>query len=164
MPLTDRDPVLQAIERDLREAQAFDYLKALRKSLAEKIALQRGQKQDLNGQKAKTRSYTVIDRITSEIQTIAKRYNATYDALNALGGKVNPKLQHLKKEDLSAKDVFEYSRQLGRGSATTISWIWRQIPLGGEVESDSWLEEGMFTLNSMQRPTLSILSIARAVP
>lgn len=164
MPNPEQNPTLQLIEKELREAQAFDYLRALRKSLSEKIALQRGQKQDLSGQHSRTRSYAVINRISDEITMIGKRYMTTYNALLALGGTINPKLRKLDREDISAKNVFEYSRQLGRGSDTAISWIWRQMPVGDEVEKDSWLEEGTilrFLDRGMNSP---LASTARTIP
>jgi hypothetical protein len=76
-----------------------------------------------------------------EIDFVAMRYNAAYTALEALGGNINPELMRLDPEDISVANVFEYTRQLGRGANTKISWIWRQTAVGAQAQDDNWLEE-----------------------
>lgn len=141
MPLIDQDPAIRSIEQELREAQAFELLHSLRKSLSERVALQRNQSRDQRGQKAKTRSSSIVNRVTNKIKKTTKRYQKTYNALLALGVAIHPRLQELKENDVSARNVFEYTQTVGRGDKD-ISWIWRQVPMGSEAQSDSWLEEG----------------------
>lgn len=150
IPLEDQDTDARTIEKQLREGQAFDCLRSLRKSLAEKIALQRGQKHDDVGQTAKNRSYAAINRLNAEIGLIAKRYTANRHALRALmaeGEVINAKLQELNDSDVSAMKVFDFSTKIGRGSSTDVSWIWSQMPTGGDDTDDKWLEEGKQELN-----------------
>lgn len=142
MPLTDQDPTIRSIEKELREGQAFELLQSLRKSLSERVALQRNQSRDQRGQKAKTRSSAIVNRVTNEIKKTTKRYQKTYSALSALGVAFDPRLQKLNEVDVTARNVFEYTQTVGRGMDTGISWIWRQVPMGSGAQSDSWLEEG----------------------
>ena len=77
-----------------------------------------------------------------EITFVSNRYCTTYAALQALGGGINPDLMALEDKDVSVANLFDYSRQLGHGSNTNISWIWRQTAVGAQAEDDNWLEEG----------------------
>lgn len=139
--LGHQNAVLQEIEKQLRESIAFDCLRALRKCLSERIALQREKDRYLQGQADNFRSQAALKRVKSEIDFVAMRYNAAYTALEALGGNINPELMRLEPEDVSAANVFDYTRQLGRGANTKTSWIWRQTAVGAQAQDDNWLEE-----------------------
>ncbi|KIM27650.1 hypothetical protein M408DRAFT_24310 [Serendipita vermifera MAFF 305830] len=141
IPLENRSIVLQEIEQRLREALAFDSLRALRKGLAERLALQREKERYLRGQADNFRSQAAIKRVQGEITFVAERYKTTYAALQTLGENINPELMPLEDSDISAANVFNYSRQLQRGSNTTVSWIWRQTAVGAQAQDDNWLEE-----------------------
>jgi hypothetical protein len=143
-PAENQDPILQAMERDLREGCAFDNLRALRKGLAERVALQREKDRHLRGQAANFRSQAAINRLQGEIGFVANRYRTVYAALHNLGGNINHQLTALTEEDISVAGIFEYTQQLGRGYDTTISWIWRQTALIEQAQDDNWLDEGSF--------------------
>jgi len=146
LPPENRNADLQEIEQRLREALAFDCLRGLRKRLAERVALLREKDQYLRGQADNFRSQAAIKRVQGEIAFIAMRYRTTYAALGALGEDINADLMPLADGDISAANVFEYSRQLQRGSnSVNISWIWRQTAIGPQVQNDNWLEEGMYS-------------------
>lgn len=142
MLTADQSPEARAVEKNLREAQAFELLQSLRKLLAERVALQRNQQKDQQGQNARTRSSCIINRVSEEIRRIVKRYQTNYRALEALGALPHPTLQELKDGDATATNVFNITERIGRGTDTNVSWIWRQVPIGEDVQSDSWLEEG----------------------
>jgi hypothetical protein len=143
-PLENQDAILQEIERQLREGYAFDNLRALRKGLAERVALQREKERHLRGQAANFRSQAALNRLQAEIMFIADRYRTAYAALHDLGGNINRELARLTEEDISVAGIFEYTQQLGRGYNTSISWIWRQTALIAQVQDDNWLDEGSF--------------------
>lgn len=141
-PLDDQIPYLREIEKQLCEAQAFDYLKALRKCLAERTALLRTRDRRHRGQDERLRSTAVISRMENEISFIADRYRTVYTAISTLGGN-NPQLRKLERADVSAANVFRFTDVLGRGKNTEISWIWRMEGVGVEAQDDNWLDEGM---------------------
>lgn len=141
LPPQNQNAILQDIERHLREGCAFDSLRALRKCLAERVALQREKDRNIRGQAANFRSQAAINRLQAEIKFVAGRYRAAYAALQSLGGDINPELAALADEDISAAKIFEYTRQLGRGYNNTLSWIWRQTGFGAQAGDDNWLEE-----------------------
>jgi hypothetical protein len=136
--------LLQGIERQLREALAFENLKALRKCLAEELALEREKERFARGQADNFRSQAALRRVRAEIKFVASRYRTTYDALRSLGGVLNTELKDLNDNDISATNVFNYSRELGRGANIHVSWIWRQSAIGTQARDDNWLEEGVF--------------------
>jgi hypothetical protein len=146
LPLENQSAILRGIEQQLREALAFECLRALRKGLSERIALQREKNNYIRGQADNFRSQAAIKRVQMEIAFVANRYRTTYTALQALGGDINPELMALVDEDVSVANVFDYPRQLGRGSNTNISWIWRQTAVGAQAQDDNWLEEGKFII------------------
>jgi hypothetical protein len=144
LPLENQNAILQGIEQQLREALAFDCLRALRKGLSERVALQREKDRYLRGQADNFRSQAAIKRVQAEILFVATRYRTTYIALQVLGGDINPELMALVDEDVSIANVFDYPQHLGRGSNTNISWIWCQTAVGAQAQDDNWLEEGEF--------------------
>lgn len=139
----EQETSLKQTEKDLREGQAFDYLQALRKCLVEQIALQRDKERNQRGQHTTTRSNSAIQRVTDEMKIITARYCATYTALESLGCGIHTSLRKLEGSDVSAKNVFTYTRQLGRGSDTSVSWIWRHTRIGNGMQDENWLEEGI---------------------
>jgi hypothetical protein len=143
-PVENQDPILQEMERQLREGYAFDNLRALRKGLAERVALQREKDRHLRGQAANFRSQAALNRLQAEITFIANRYRRAYEALHDLGGDINRELATLTEGDVSIAGIFEYTQQLGRGYNTTVSWIWRQTALIEQAQDDNWLDEGSF--------------------
>jgi hypothetical protein len=142
MVLANQDPMSQSIEKKLQEAQALEVLQSLRKKLAEQVALERNQKRDQTGQTAKTRSYAVVNHVRQEITRLTKRYQKSYSALKALDALPHSILQELKDGDTSAKNVFQYTDHVGRGTDTNISWIWRHVPVENNEHIDNWLDEG----------------------
>ena len=142
LPVEDRDDRLGGIEHRLREAFAFDSLRALRKALIERLALQREKTLHVRGHADNFRSGAAIKRVQDEITFIANRYRKNYRSLGALGHGVNPELSELTEAHISAANVFNYTRELGRGSVPNISWIWRQTAVGPQAQDDNWLEEG----------------------
>jgi hypothetical protein len=145
-PVENQEPILQEMERQLREGYAFDNLRALRKGLAERVALQREKERHLRGQAANFRSQAALNRLQAEIMFVANRYRRAYEALHDLGGNINRELATLTEEDVSIAGIFEYTRQLGRGYNTAVSWIWGQTALVAQAQDDNWLDEGLLEL------------------
>jgi hypothetical protein len=162
-PVENQDPILQEMERQLREGYAFDNLRALRKGLAERVALQREKGLYQRGQAANFRSQAAINRLQAEITFIADRYRRAYEALHDLGGNVNQELATLTEEDVSIAGIFEYTQQLGRGYDTTISWIWRQTALIEQAQDDNWLDEGLFIAFYMKAGALHLGSASGSI-
>ncbi|KAG8820531.1 hypothetical protein FRC17_010124, partial [Serendipita sp. 399] len=141
VPFGEQDDALRDIERQLREAQAFDYLRGLRKSLSQEIAVLREKERHHRGQEANFRSLALLGHVRVETRFNSDRYRTAYQALVLLGGDIHRELMPLRVEDVSAANVFRYTRELGRGFNTTTSWIWRQTQIGEEAQDDSWLQE-----------------------
>ncbi|KAF8176874.1 hypothetical protein K438DRAFT_1588036 [Mycena galopus ATCC 62051] len=106
LPAADRDaictPGLVAQEESLRNAQAHDSLRDLRRGLRTRTFAHRFKRQHLSGQGMYTKSRSLLDGIESSIREAASRYRAARAALFALRGpgaweKV---LQVLQKEDI----------------------------------------------------------------
>ena len=132
---------LQEMEKELREAQAFDCLRSLRKCLSERVALLREKSQRARGRYESSRSTTIIKSLEEEVSLHAVRYRIVYAAFITLGGS-NPQLKQLEPSEVTAANVFSYSEGVGRGTNTDVSWIWRMSHTGEDALGDNWLEEG----------------------
>jgi hypothetical protein len=97
-PVENQDAILQEMERQLQEGSAFDNLRALRKGLAERVALQWEKDRHLRGQAVNFRSQAALNRLQAEIMFIANRYRRAYEVLQDLGGNINRELAtHLQR-------------------------------------------------------------------
>ncbi|CAG7853416.1 SubName: Full=Uncharacterized protein {ECO:0000313/EMBL:CCA76143.1} [Serendipita indica DSM 11827] len=141
LPYHDQNEELRRIEKELREAQAFDYLRALRTSLAEKIALVRDKETNQRGNQANARARSVIDRVQMRIDFEASRYRVSFSALQRLGGVDNVELMPLAPQDVSIANVFRFTCDLERGYNTSTSWIWRRHAVGEQAMDNDWLNE-----------------------
>ncbi|CCA75643.1 hypothetical protein PIIN_09634 [Serendipita indica DSM 11827] len=141
LPRNEQLALPRQVEKELREAQAFDYLRALRTGLAEEIALLRDRDRHQHGYDANLRSRSLIERVRRDINFNTGRYRATFAALEVLGGARNPELKPLLPADVSAANVFRYTQELGRGFNVNISWIWRRTAVGTHANDDNWLDE-----------------------
>jgi hypothetical protein len=140
---------LPSMEEQLREAQCRDALEKIRNLERAKMHFIHHRNSNTRGQKAATRSHTLIDGITLKIQLAASRYRDAHRALVVLRGPGDweTELRVLKDEDIcspnaSAFDIenpddligpdgrlkskkrrIEIEKQLGEGRRA-ISWIW----------------------------------------
>jgi hypothetical protein len=134
------------LESKLRRGQAFDALKQLRTSLALRLALLRGATRNVRGQRENLRSQAAINRIDSELSTIASRYRAAYSALITLNiPDAQKELQPLLSSDISTSNAFQLNRGVGRGFQTKdVTWIWRMSGIDANIEDNNWLSEGQY--------------------
>jgi hypothetical protein len=140
---------LSSMEEQLREAQCRDALDKIRNLERTKMHFIHHRNSNTRGQKAATRSHTLIDGITLKIKLAASRYRDAHEALVALRepGDWETELRVLKDEDIcspnastfdienpddpigpdgrlkSKKRRIEIEKQLGEGRRA-ISWIW----------------------------------------
>ena len=117
------------LEWRLRYAQAFDALSDLRGHLEVRTHLYKFKDRFVRGQRANTRSQTIIKAVDNKIKADAERYNAAYDALRAL---VHPlqksksgwdnRLRRLLPEDIRHVSEGEDGQSEGK---RVVSWIWQ---------------------------------------
>ncbi|KAJ7056324.1 hypothetical protein C8F01DRAFT_1029354 [Mycena amicta] len=139
------------IEAKLREAQCGDALTKLRSLLFTKTHLIHHRNANAVGQRASTRSSTLISRVTDQISREATKYRQARTALRRLKSvEYRPDLEELADGDLNVRGEEESDAgarlRLGRvgatrrarneptaaGSSGAVSWIWRGVKEGDE--------------------------------
>ncbi|TFK88753.1 hypothetical protein K466DRAFT_488291 [Polyporus arcularius HHB13444] len=123
--LSDR-PLLD-LEWRLRYAQAFDALGDLRGHLEVRAHLYKFKDRFARGQRANTRSHTIIKTVDAKIDGDAERYRAAYGALKALAVPLvktdwQSRLQPLLQADIRHVTEAEDGESEGRRK---MSWIWK---------------------------------------
>jgi hypothetical protein len=159
---------LSSMEEQLREAQCRDALDKIWNLERAKMHFIHHRNSNTWGQKAATRSHTLIDGITQKIQLTVSRYRNAHKALVALRepGDWETELRVLKDEDIcspnaSAFDIEnpddligpdgrlktkkrrkEIEKQLGEGRRV-MSWIWFNAVGTTNEAGEKELNEGM---------------------
>ncbi|KAG5223527.1 hypothetical protein IMY05_C0771000400 [Salix suchowensis] len=128
-PRTTCPTNLREIEWKLRFAQAQDALNHIRASLQIRAGVFQQKDRFERGQRAMTRSRSVIARLQDKIDDCAERYRVARRALAALAPILNKSheswatsLQELRDGDIRAISAGEIRETEGR---RTMSWIWR---------------------------------------
>ncbi|KAF4583713.1 hypothetical protein EYR40_002204 [Pleurotus pulmonarius] len=128
-PCTTCPTNLREIEWKLRFAQAQDALNHIRASLQIRAGVFQQKDRFERGQRAMTRSRSVIARLQDKIDDCAERYRVARRALAALAPILNKSheswatsLQELRDGDIRAISAGEIRETEGR---RTMSWIWR---------------------------------------
>ncbi|KAF9782109.1 hypothetical protein BJ322DRAFT_1009547 [Thelephora terrestris] len=142
-------------EQQLRLAQLQDSLIELRRARRVRHTLLMNHQTQIagQGQRANTKSRTIISSIEERIYKFAQRYRAAYNALVQLDptGKWQSTYLELKDEDNRGPGKEDHERGPGDGSYT-FSWIWLANPqacdasnavCGGEVASDEEVNDVM---------------------
>ncbi|KAJ7053402.1 hypothetical protein C8F01DRAFT_991754 [Mycena amicta] len=150
---------LVTVEAKLREAQCGDALSRLRRLLYTKTHLIHHRNANSVGQRASTRSSTLISRVTDQITREATKYRQARTALQRLMGPTyRPDLEELADGDLNVRAEGESDAgarlRLGRVGATrrarneptaaassgAVSWIWKAV---GEDEDEVGLHDAV---------------------
>lgn len=128
-PRTTCPTNLREIEWKLRFAQAQDALNHIRASLQIRAGVFQQKDRFERGQRAMTRSRSVIARLQDKIDDCAERYRVARRALAALAPILHKSheswatsLQELRDGDIRAISAGEIRETEGR---RTMSWIWR---------------------------------------
>ncbi|KAJ7050768.1 hypothetical protein C8F01DRAFT_1343613 [Mycena amicta] len=174
------------IEAKLREAQCGDALTKLRSLLFTKTHLIHHRNANAVGQRASTRSSTLISRVTDQISREATKYRQARTALRRLkSAEYRPDFEELADGDLNGRGEQESDAgarlRLGRVGATrrtrneptaarssgAVSWIWQGVKDGDEevglhdARRDRWIEEVRLLREEMKRVLRSLWSVQR---
>jgi hypothetical protein len=133
---------LQMIEFKLREAQAHDALRELRRHLLFTTHLWGNKQRFTRGQGPSTRARTLIQRSQEKADAAAEKYRVSYKALVVLGGLLGENDWRKELRPLTTDDVRGLSEALLHDSEgrRTISWIWTTVGIGEKVDKN--LDEG----------------------
>jgi hypothetical protein len=136
------DRKLQRIEFKLREAQAHDALRDLRRHLLFTSHLWGNKRRFTRGQGPNTCARTLIRRTQGKTDAAAEKYRVSYKALVVLGGILGETEWKKALRPLTSDDVRGMSEGLLRDSEgrRTLSWIWTIVGIGEKV--DRQLDDG----------------------
>ncbi|KAG1735547.1 hypothetical protein EDB19DRAFT_1993303 [Suillus lakei] len=148
-------------EWDLREAQANDALHDIHHVLNMKYHLYKHKDAFIRGQRANTRATGILNNVDNQIDTLAAKYNAAWNALVKLA----PRLQKDNDWKLTFKQLNHAKdavllRQDDRSTIgqQTVSWIWKTHGVSTNTEyglQDSlphrWEEEIQLLREEMRR-------------
>jgi hypothetical protein len=129
-------------EKELRKAQAHEYLDNLRLALGLKSALFRKMVRTAKSQKTKTRAWGRVHHVNANVKAQARGYRRAREALIRLGVKQEKMnvFQELMAGDLKmSSDIVEENRVGQRSDG--LSWIWR-VEGGMNSNQNIWIEEG----------------------
>ncbi|KAJ7064182.1 hypothetical protein C8F01DRAFT_1250435 [Mycena amicta] len=167
---------LATVEAKLREAQCGDALTRIHSLLYAKTHLIHHRNANSVGQRASTRSSTIIGRVTDQITREATKYRQARIAFRRLmGAEDRPDLEELTDGDLNVREEGESDAggEIEIGGA--VSWIWKGTrPDDGEVglhdavrvrwaktlaRRDRWNEEVRLLHEEMKRVLRSLRSV-----
>lgn len=152
------DRRLQTIELKLREAQAHDALRDLRRHLLFTSHLWGSKRRFTRGQRPSTRARTLIQRTQRKSDAAADKYRVSYKALVVLGGILREADWQKSLRPLASDDVRGISEGLLRDSEgrRTLSWIWTIVGIGEQV--DKQLDDGGLEFHRMDILTQTVNS------
>ncbi|KAF9230663.1 hypothetical protein BU15DRAFT_57022, partial [Melanogaster broomeanus] len=136
------DLKLSEIEWKLRQAQANEALEQLRQQLRLKSHLVTFKKEWITGQRANTRSQTIIKAVQAKIDATAEKYSTARTALGALAiplAKLDWGDQYpvLNRDDIRCMaEGLEETGNLSEGRRLlSVSWIWKAQGAAGITQS-----------------------------
>lgn len=136
------------MEWDLRFAQANDALEDLRSALRLRSYLFIDKDRFQRGQRANTRSQTLISRTQAKVSASAEKYNVARQAmisLNRILCKVGwqRSFPELRSGDIRGlKESQETGAVRPSEGHRTLSWIWTRLGDGSTATEDEDLQEG----------------------
>lgn len=151
-PATLCDRRLLKIEWELRTAQANDSLDDLREALRLRSYLYIDKDRFQRGQRANTRSRSIIARVEAKVVASSTKYRAARQALLHLSTplakvgwqKLFPELRTIDIRGLKdSEEVVSGSTARISEGRRTLSWIWQQYSVDGANEATGNIDKGV---------------------
>lgn len=142
LPNISRPHDLANLELQLREGQANDALRTIRSCLSQRLVLNREKKNNRSQHNGRLLN-NAVGRFEVPINQAATQYRKAYNTMIQLGMRQDhPVYRPLEDKDLTAGNVFNPARPLGRGHEPAIPWIWYNSGVVAQDSlADNWLEE-----------------------
>lgn len=140
-PRTTCLPILRQHEFQLREAQAYEALDALRDHLRLRTHMYKYKNKNIIGQRANTRSQNLINSVQERANASATKYRTARTALENLSRHVDNETWRTRLLPLNQEDVRPLKEDGESEGRRTLSWIWKIVGVGGD-SADEGLQEG----------------------